>query len=109
MSIDWNTITAAELCENAAYDQGLGEFLSLDGWIVENTGGLAMVAYYYYIDKPANGKSALAVTASSNYDVICQTYEVWLIADVGNTAIDDLLIRESATLSEVMKLAYLLI
>ena len=109
MSIDWNTITAAELCENAAIDQGLGEFLSLEGWIVENTGGLAMVAYYYYIGKPANGKSALAVTASSDYDVICQTYQVWLIADVGNAAIADILIRESATLTEVMRLAYLLI
>ena len=109
MSIDWNTITAAELCENAAIDQGLGEFLSLEGWIVENTGGLAMVAYYYYIGKPANGKSALAVTASSEYDVICQTYQVWLVADVGNAAIADILIRESATLTEVMRLAYLLI
>ena len=109
MSIDWNTITAAELCENAAIDQGLEEFLSLEGWIVENTGGLAMVAYYYYIGKPANGKSALAVTASSDYDVICQTYQVWLIADVGNAAIADILIRESATLTEVMRLAYLLI
>ena len=106
MSIDWNTITADELCENAAIDQGLGEFLSLDGWLVENTGGLAMVAYYYYIDKPANGKSALAVTTSDDYD---DTYQVWLVVAVGNTAIDDILIRKSATLSEVMRLAYLLI
>ena len=109
MAIDWNTITAAELCENAAYDQGLGEFLSLDGWIVENTGGLHIVAYYYQDGQPTDGKSALAVTASSEYDVICQTYQVWFVADVGNTAIDDLLIRESATLSDVKKLAYLLI
>ena len=109
MTIDWNTITAAELCENAAIDQGLGEFLSLDGWIVENTGGLHIVAYYYENGQPTDGKSALAVTASSEYDVICQTYQVWLIADVGNAAIDDLLVRKDATLSDVKKLAYLLI
>ena len=106
MAIDWNTITAAELCENAAIDQGLGEFLSLEGWIVENTGGLTMVAYYYDGDQRAEGRSALAVTTSDDYD---DTYQVWLVADVGNTAIDDLLIRESATLTEVMRLAYLLI
>ena len=109
MTIDWNTITAAELCENAAIDQGLGEFLSLDGWTVENTGGLHIVAYYYQDGQPTDGKSALAVTASSEYDVICQTYQVWLIADVGNAAIDDLLVRKDATLSDVKKLAYLLI
>jgi hypothetical protein len=104
--IDWDTITAAELCENAAIDQGLGEFLSLDGWIVENTGGFTMVAYYYYQDKPANGKSALAVTTSDDYD---DTYQVWLVVNVGNAAIDDILIRKSATLTDVKKLAYLLI
>ena len=106
MPIDWNTITAAELCENAAIDQGLGEFLSLDGWIVENTGGFTMVAYYYEDGQATDGKSALAVTTSDHY---ADTYQVWLVADVGNTAIDDLLIRESATLSDVKKLAYLLI
>ena len=106
MSIDWNTITAAELCENAAIDQGLGEFLSLDGWLVENTGGLTMVAYYYQDGQPTDGRSALAVTTSDDY---ADTYQVWFVADVGNTAIDDLLVRKDATLSDVMKLAYLLV
>ena len=106
MTIDWNTITAAELCENAAIDQGLGEFLSLEGWLVENTGGLTMVAYYYEDGQPADGKSALAVTTSDDY---ADTYQVWFVADVGNTAIDDLLVRKDATLSDVTKLAYLLV
>ena len=106
MSIDWNTITAAELCENAAIDQGLGEFLSLDGWLVENTGGLTMVAYYYDGGQPSDGKSALAVTTSDDY---ADTYQVWLVTSIANSATDDILISNSATLTEVMKLAYLLI
>ena len=106
MPIDWDTITADELCENAAIDQGLGKFLSLDGWIVENTGGLTMVAYYYQDGQPTDGKSALAVVTSDDY---ADAYEVWFVADVGNTAIDDLLVRKDATLSDVKKLAYLLV
>ena len=105
-SLDYDAISYEELNWNAAIDQGLGEFLSLDGWIVQNTGGFAMVAYYYEGGQPADGKSALAVTTGDDYD---DTYQVWLIADVGNTAIDDLLIRKAVTLTEVKKLAYLLI